>query len=478
MIQFQAASLLLVPLLAPISTSPASSVVPALGTTGPASTTAAAPAPRPSASTLEVWNDPSFQKRFMESYLAETEIEPRVTIVERDHMQTIMELMSEDKTDKAVAQLEKYRQGGASAVFDFTLANIWFQQEDFERAAAAYRVAIDKHPKFRRAWKNLGLIQARSDNAAGSIEAFTRAIELGGGDAISYGLLGFAYGNLDNHLSAESAYRMAILLDSSTLDWKLGLTRSLFKQARYADAAALCDVLIGSAPQRADLWLLQANAFIGLGQPLRAAQNYELVDRMGASTVDSLNMLGDIYVNESLFDLATSAYLRALGLNAVAATPRALRAAKSLASRGELDETQQLVDKIESLRGEDLVLEERKDLLKLRARIAVAEGAGGEEARVLEQIVELDPLDGEALLLLGQHAERSGDPEKAIFWFERAASLDGFEADAKVRHAQLLATKQGRYAEALPLLRRAQDLNFRENVQDFLEQVENLAKSR
>jgi hypothetical protein len=57
------------------------------------------------------------------------------------------------------------------------------------------------------------------------------------------------------------------------------------------------------------------------------------------------------------------------------------------------------------------------------------------------------------------------------------ASLEEFEAEAKVRHAQLLV-KHGRYEEALPLLRHAQQLKPRDNLQDYLEQVERAAKSR
>jgi len=37
---------------------------------------------------------------------------------------------------------------------------------------------------------------------------------------------------------------------------------------------------------------------------------------------------------------------------------------------------------------------------------------------------------------------------------------------------------QGKYAEALPLLRRAQQLKPRENIQQYLEQVERVSQSR
>ncbi|MDY7107557.1 MAG: TonB family protein [Planctomycetota bacterium] len=426
---------------------------------------------------LELWNDPAFQRWFAESYIAETEIEPRITSEEREQMERVLEAISADRMDRAATLLERNRGEAASAVFDFTLANIHFQRDELEEAVEIYEVAVDKYPKFRRAWQNLGVIHVRRGDFEPALPALTRVIELGGGDAITYGLLGYSYLNVENDLAAESAYRMAVLLDPDTPDWQTGLARSFFKQRRFADAAALCGRLIAEDPDRADLWLLQANAFIGLEEPLRAAENYELVDRLGESTVDSLNMLGDIYVNEQLFELAVGAYIRALELDPEAPVERAVRAAKVLTARGALQQTRHLVQAIEARRGDELSTEDRKDLLKLRARIAVAEGAGEEEARVLEQIVELDPLDGEALILLGQHATRAGDEEKAIFYYERAAAIEASEADAKVRHAQLLV-KQGKYEQALPLLRSAQQIKPRENVRQYLEQVEQFAKAR
>lgn len=426
---------------------------------------------------LELWNSPSFKKQLAESYLAETEIEPRVTQDEREQMLKVLNLISSDKMDEAARLLQKETKDASSAVFDFTLANIYFQQEQFEQAVAGYEKAVAKYPKFRRAWKNLGLIHVREGDFEKAVTSLTRVIELGGGDALTYGLLGFAYSSIENNLCAESAYRMAILLDPATSDWKMGLARSFFKQQRYAEAVSLCDNLLADNPDRADLWLLQANAYIGQNMPLKAAVNYEIVDRMGQSTVGSLNMLGDIYVNQELFEKAVASYISALEKNPQNSVERALRAAKVLASRGAFSETKQLIERIESLGGGNLSKTDRKDLLKIRARIAVAAGSGQEEVEVLEEIVDLDPLDGEALILLGQNSARSGDLEKAVFYYERAENLEKYEADAKIRHAQLLVG-QRKYIEALPLLRRAQELKPHENVQKYLEQVERLAKSR
>lgn len=426
---------------------------------------------------LALWNDPRFQRQFTESYIAETEIEPRVTEAERKLMVNVMKLISTDKLDDAAAALVKGRNPASSAVIDFTLANILFQQDKLDEALPIYEAAVEKYPKFRRAWRNLGIIHVRKGEFAKAAPAFTRVIELGGGDAVTYGLLAYAHLSLDDVIAAESAYRMANLLDPATLDWKMGMARTLFKQERFADAVALVGRLIKDQPDRADLWMLQANAYIGLCQPMRAAENYEIVDRLGGSTPDTLNMLADIYVNEELFDLAVDRYGQALDADSTGSPDRAIRAARVLVARGALDSVGELLDRIERVAGERLSTEQRKDLLKLRARVAVAEGAAAEEARILEEIVALDPLDGEALILLGQYFGRAGEPEKAIFHFERAAALEKFEADAKVRHAQLLV-QQGKYSEALPLLRSAQQIRPRENIQSYLEQIERIARAR
>ena len=200
------------------------------------------------------------------------------------------------------------RTEASSAVFDFTLANIYFQGEDLERAIADYKRAVAKFPKFRRAWKNLALIYVRQGDFVRAVPALTKVVELGGGDALTEGLVAFGYSGHDDHLEAESAYRMAILLDPATRDWKLGLARSFFKQQRYADAVALVGKLIEETPEATELWLLQANAYIGLGQTARASENYEIVDRLGKSTADSLNMLADIYINSELYGLAVDCY--------------------------------------------------------------------------------------------------------------------------------------------------------------------------
>ncbi len=424
-----------------------------------------------------IWKDPVFQMQFIGAYGINAEIEPRVTPEEVELLEKIRPLMA-DNLPKAEVTLRKAMKADCSAILDYTLGGIRFQQDKIPEALESYQRAVQKFPSFRRAWRNVGLIHARNSQFDEAIHAFTRMIELGGGDSYSYGLLGLAYAAKQDYQAAEAAYRNALLLQPENTEWRLGLTRCVFKQNKFQDAAALLDVLIERYPDKVDFWLLQSQAYLGMNQPLRAAQNIEALDLLGQAPADSLHTLGEIYISEGLMDLAARAFQRAIEVDPEQPVARPLRAAELLAARGALSQARQVATRIRQVWEAGIEEAERRKLLKLEARLSLAEGGGTPEtASVLEEIVALDPLDGEALLLLGQHYARQNEPDRAIFYFERAASLEAFESSAKIRHAQVLVGI-GRYSDAVPLLRRAQEIKPRDDVARYLEQVERFAKAR
>jgi len=425
---------------------------------------------------LEVWKDPTFQKHFLGSYGTNSDIEPSTTAPEREHLQRIMVMMQTDP-EAAAREIETLfaKAQVQSAVFDFTLGNIRFQQDAVDKAVPHYEEAIRKFPSFQRAHKNLGIIRVRQGELGTAIGSLTKVVELGGSDGLILGLLGYCYSSTGQYVSAESAYRSAVLLQPDVLDWKVGLTQAALKQEKYTEVVSLCAELIERAPDRTEFWMLQANAWIGLGQPLKAAENFELLAHMGKATPRTQRVLGDIYTNEGMPDLAVRAYASAVSMDPDAPADEALKRVEALAQRGALAQARTLLAEIgkSPVSGEP---ETRSRMLKLKARIAVAEGDAG-AVTTLEEIVAIDPLDGEALLLLGQHYEKAGDVEMAILYYERAESIEANEVDVRIRHARLLVN-QSRYGEALPLLKRAQELRPRDEVARFLEQVERAARAQ
>jgi tetratricopeptide (TPR) repeat protein len=424
----------------------------------------------------DFWSDPEFQKQFLGSYGVLSELEPRLSAVEKQQLEKIIPLLSTN-TAAAKKALEKAATPQSSALFDFTLGNLAFQAGNMTEARQRFTTAVGKFPNFRRAHKNLALVEARSEQYEAAIREFSRVIELGGGDAITYGLLGHAYLATTRYVSGESAFRSAAMLQPESLDWKIGLIQCLLRLQKFPETVSLADELLQRMPERADLWLLQAGALAGMGEPRKAAENYEVVRRMGKASVGNLNALGDLYAHEGLWALSEGAYQEALEKDPGQPPQRPLRNLEVLLQGGATVQAMNYLAAIRATFGKNLEAEETKKLLRLEARLAAAQGKGEDASKALEAIVALDPMDGEALLLLGQQYSQSNDTERAIFCYERAESLEPFEAEARLRHARILAT-QGRYREAVPLLKRVQEIKPRDDVARYLEQVEKLSRSQ
>ncbi len=443
----------------------------------PAQGVEAAPTASGSRLELDLWADPDFQRRFRDSYLATTEVEPPVTFEEREVLQEVLALAQEERFEEALARLADERTPQSSAVFDQIAGNLYFQTDRLERAASSYRAATDRFPRFLRAWKNLGLIYTQRGEHALAAEALTRVLELGGGDGLTYGALGAAYLSIENATAAESAFRMATLFEPDQVQWQLGLARALFIQQLFQQAAALCDSLIERDPSRADYWLLQANAYIGLEQPMRAAENFEFVQRLGGATEDSMLLLGDIYTNVELFDRAIASYAQAFEIADEPDASRPLRAGRVMLAREAYGLAKELLTTVEAAFPTGLTDEAERSVLDLRARIAVAEGDDQAEVAALERLVSLDPTDGGALILLAKSAQRAGELERAELLLDRALVLPDHEAEASVAKATLMVQLQ-RYSEAVPLLRAALAIEDRQAIRDYLEQIERLAGRR
>ncbi len=187
-----------------------------------------------------------------------------------------------------------------------------------------------------------------------------------------------------------------------------------------------------------------------------------------------MSLLGDLYLAEAVPDLALSAYLEAARLDGGTNLARTLRAADLLAGRGAWAEAQALLEQARALAGANQSREEELKLLRLEARVALGRGEGAHAIQTLERLLEVNPMDGDALLLAGDYYRQAGDPDRAALRYDAAAKVAGFEATALVKLAQLHVEAR-RYPQAIELLRRAQKIQPRDNVQRYLEQVEQVA---
>ena len=422
-----------------------------------------------------IWNDSDFQRRLIGSYGFASDAEPRMTPEEQAAYRDKIVPLLRDDPKKAIGPLESLVKPSASAVFDFTLGNVYFQNDDLTNAVKHFDAALAKFPDYRRAQKNLAFALVREGKYAEAIKPLTRTIALGGADGKVFGLLGFTCMNQSRYVSAEAAYRQALLFEPDNLEFKLGLVKCSLSTANYDYALGLLDELIGQYPERDSLWSLQANIHIQKDQSTKAAISLEMLRRLGKATAQNLFLLGDLYMAQEARDLALGAYLEAVDRDGGQNLAKALRPAQILVGRGAWDEARSLFAKIRDT-GSNLTGADELKLLKLESRAAMSAGEGEKAIATLEQIIQKDPLDGEALLLAGDYYAKSGQKEKAEFRYQSAANTSGYEADAYVKLAQLLVQSQ-KYAQAVELLRKAQKAKPRDNVQRYLEKVEQLARA-
>lgn len=449
----------------------------------------------------EFWNDPQFVREFIGSFGINSGIEPRMTdgeqllyrelasVISTNQQAAIVRLNTVLADGRATVQpppLPEPEDGKKSrkqklpepvevsienpASFWFVLGNLQVLEGIPEAAMDSYGNSIEAFPDFLRAHKNLGVLLVQNQKFEEALKPLLKAIELGGTDGDLYGLLGACYLSSNQNRSAELAYNQAIVLAPKKLDWQLGAARALLYQGRYSEAGALFGELIDRNPSEPRFWLFQANCYIGLNEPLKAAFNYEVVRELGAADSAALSALGDIYLSRDLKDVAVDTYLAALQADPERNRGRAIRSAEILAGRRAMDQSEKLIVAIRESAGSTLAEDEKIQLLRLESKLALARGEDESAAKIMEDLLDANPLDGEIMLLLASHYGKSDQVERAEAMFERASRLPEFEADAHVKHAQLLVRLKV-YDRAVEHLRRALAIEPKETVQRYLDGV-------
>lgn len=415
-----------------------------------------------------LWSNPEFQNRFLGSYGFDTSITPKISVAEQEVFKALLPLM-ESNPAEAARQLRSEISAESSAALDYTLANLYVQIQDLENAERAYETAIRKFPNFFRAYKNLGLVYVNDGRYEEALPLLRRGLELGGTDGALYGPLGLCYLNLDQPASALTAYNQALLFQPESNAWRLGKLRCLMDLGEYADAAGLLEELIQEDSSNGRFWTAQANAYLAQEEFMAASANLEILKRMGQADAASLGLLADIYLSQEMTGLALANYV--LAAQEEALNPeRLLQVADGLVVRRLWSEAATYLDSIAG-RVDGLTDRQSARYLNLRAQTALGMGDREVAAEILEALVRRDPMNGDALLTLGDLQRDREEYEEAAFSYEQAAKVDQTRLRALVQHARMLVSLR-EYGPAVDLLKRVVLLDSDPRYADFLERVE------
>lgn len=444
-----------------------------------------------------LYRDPRFVKDFVGSYGFLSDVEPKVSAEEQALLARVRELFEKNQFIAAEQEVVRFikeveapvdpekKPGEISAAMVFVLGNLYFSADRGEEARRAFLEAIRRFPRFRRAYTNLGYLYISKNQVEDAVPTLQKAIELGETNPRVYGLLGYCYLQQKNALAAENAYRQAYLLDPKNRDWKTGLTQSLMQQEKLTEAASMLDTLIVENPDDRQLWLQQANAFIGLDKKIDAAVNLEVLRLKGQASESELNLLGNLYMEQGEAQLALFAYLDAIDKAPKLDVPRALKSARILNDYGYPEKAAAFVDKIAktaTLSGRDLM-----ELDLVRVKIAQTSGNTEETGTLLRDLFTRDPGNAEVLLELARHydslakneteeAPRTEHLGEAKVHFKLALEKEAVAYQANLGMGQLLV-REKQYVEGLPYIERALALKTgdKASLEQYLSRVRRAA---
>lgn len=431
-------------------------------------------APEPSL-TKDFWNSPEFVKSFMGSYGFRSEIEPRISKSEQFLLREVV-AKSENQLEEAISYLETKVDEKSSAAIDFALATMYYQIGRLSKSSETYEKALKKFPSFLRARKNLGFVYLSLGTMDKACKSLAEAIALGENDGITYVALGYCHLSQNHYLAAENAYRMGILLYPESKDARNGLVNCLLSTGRHPEALALLDELIEKDPENTFCHYARASALQGMDREKDAAIALETLRRMGRLRTSGLVSIGDLYHNLGLYELSLSRYQEALESKEKLSLSQYVRVARILIQRGSYEDGFGYLRQIEQVFGQTFSEMEKKEILLLQAEVLKETGKGEDAAKLLRQIVEANPLEGKALLLLGQHAWQENEYSQASLFFDRAAKAKQWEVPALIEHARMQVANR-EYDEAIRLLEAAQNIESQPRVERYLKSIQNLLLS-
>lgn len=476
--------------------------------------------PNPVEVALQVYQTPEWARAFAGSYGVNPGVEPGLpdNDQEREALGRIRDLVqagSDNDMREALRVVEEvilarersdsrpsammYQIAGTLALRMVELTERDSDRQQYqERAERFLRRSIDPNtgfPNFLRVHKNLANLYFRTDRPEQALIHFSRAVELGDRDGVTFGLMGAIYMNMGRYVSAESALRQAIMISPNIREFRQLLGQVLLNQERYQEAASMFSELLMEQPDNTNFWILQSNSFVALDRIDEAAVNLEIIRSMGAANSPSLMLLGDIYMNRDMTIEAAAAYREAIEKDPSSSQiTYYIRSAETLNSYAAYDEALSVINAIEA-HFDELSEDHEIELLSIRSQINIAMGEGEEAAENLEQLLRRDPLNARALLTLAGYyadfrpsddldadearAETRRMQQKAILYYERAQNLDDdrTRANAYVGEAQL-RVQRDELQQAASLLEEAQRIRHQDHIQSYLDQIRSALRSR
>jgi len=356
-----------------------------------------------------------------------------------------------------------------SPAFEFILGNVYYSAGQTDQAEASYLRAVKRFPSFIRGWTNLGVLYYMADKYAEAMPCFAKAVALGDHDPNTLGLLGYCLERTGNLVTAEMAYMQALAGSPDNADWMEGLLRVYVQGKQYGRAESLVRSLIKLRPTKRELWLAQANILLAGGRKLEAIVMLEAATGAGIAGSEELGLLGDLYAEQGFNAEAAGIYQRLLAVTPALGEEKLLSFARVLIAAGRLAPAEDVLGRLHP----DPASPAHLHFLQTTADLHAARRQWPLARRTLQELLQIAPLDGRALLALGRAFAAEDDLPHAAFAFESAWRIPAVQYGASLELANL-ELKNRHYEKSVEYLQKALSIENSDAVQDFLARVKTL----
>jgi tetratricopeptide (TPR) repeat protein len=353
-----------------------------------------------------------------------------------------------------------------SPAFEFILGNVYYASGHNDKAEASYQSALKRYPTFLRCWANLGVVYYSTGRYAQAIPSFAKCVALGDRDPATFGLLGYSLEQEKRVVQAEMAYMQALSGDPTNTDWLEGLLRIYVQGKQYGRGEWLVKDLIRQKPQETRFWVVYANMMLAQGRKLEATALLEITVGTKSAGPSELALLADLYADQKLVPEAIATYQRVRADTPDLGEKKLISLAGLLVYSGNLVQAKQVLDSL----GDKLTPAGRSAALLARAELLVAQRKWPEARAQLATLLQLEPLNGKALLAQGRVYMAEEDLPRAQLAFEAAYQVP----DSLYRACLELATlelKNRHFPKVVEYLEKALTIEKTSAVQDFLARV-------
>lgn len=391
----------------------------------------------------------------------------------------IQPLLAAQKYDAVLKAFNERDIKNDSAALRQLRGQILLSMQRTKEAEQALLAAIELMPNLALAHRSLSMVYMVEKNYAAASKHLRKTIELGVADAQVYGQLAYVNLQQGQAASAVAGYQYALLLDSDNQQWQQGLLYALINSQAFDQAQALLEDMLQANPKDTNLWLQRGQIALKQQRPQQALSSLETALVLGENNADNIATLAQLHIQSGSANRAVT--LLANNITKMVANNNKIEVIDQVCAwLAYQQQWQQLANLTQALQKStnNIPAHYRSRFAVYAAQVAQSNGKTKHATKLLEEAVNNDPSNGEALLTLANILRSQQRTQRASLYYIRAEALADYKERALLGRAQL-EIDANNYPEALRLLRLVAQLNpARTDVLANIQSLENLVRNR